>query len=162
MEDIYYSDNDSNNLKSYSPLMIAINENNIKLFNLLINNSFDIEYKNKEGDTALLLAVHLGNIYFVKKLNDFTANVNVLDENNFSPLLIALSLKNKDIIKFLIENGADVNLKTIDSNNNPIAPLDYAHRVLSIKVKDNYIIPEEYLSIIKHLLVKGAKPIFRL
>lgn len=162
MQNITYPKNEFNNLKRNSVLMDCIEDKQIDLFNNLLNDNVNIEYKNKDGNTALLCAIHSGDIYFVKKLIQFNANINVLDENNFSPLLIALSLKNKEIINLLIENGADVNLKTTDCNGNLIAPLDYAHRVLSIKVKDNYIIPEEYLCIIKNLLIKGAKPRFKL
>ena len=162
MQNITFPKNEFNNLKRNSLLMDCIENKQVDLFNILLKDNFNIEYKNKDGNTALLCAIHSGDIHFVKKLIQYNANVNVLDENNFSPLLIALSLKNKEIINLLIENGADVNLKTTDCNSNLITPLDYAHRVLSIKVKDNYIIPEEYLCIIKNLLIKGAKPIFRL
>lgn len=162
IENGFSPDDSDTNFDGHSALMIFIENNNINGVKLLLDNNCNIEHRNLAGQTALLLAVELGYINIVKKLIDHDANVNILDETYFSPLFIAISLKNKKIIKLLIESGANVNLITNDCNDIQISPLDYAHKVLSIKINNRLIISEEYLSIIKDLLKAGAKKVSKL
>lgn len=150
------------NFEGHSSLMIFIENNDIDGIKLLLDKNCNIEHKNAVGQTAILLAVELGYINIVKILIDHGANVNVLDETGFSPLFIAISLKNKKIINLLIESGANVNLITNDCNDIPITPLDYAHKVLSIKINNTFIILERYLSIFTDLLKADAKKVSEL
>ena len=92
--------------------MLSIEQKNIDLFKYLLKKKINIEYKNKDGNTALICAIHSSDPYFVKKLITYNANVNVLNKNKCSPLLVALSLKNNEIINLLIKNGADANLES--------------------------------------------------
>lgn len=155
-------DDSDTNFEGHSALMIFIENNNLDGIKLLLEKNCNIEHKNLAGQTALLLAVELGYVNIVKILIKHGANVNVLDETGFSPLFIAISLKNEKIIKLLIESGANVNQITNDCNDIPITPLDYAHKVLSIKINNTFIILERYLSIFTDLLKAGAKKVSEL
>ena len=112
MQNISYPKNYFENTNGNSIFMVSIEQKNIELFKYLLKKKkLNIEYKNKDGNTALLYAIYLGDPYFVKKLIRYNANVNVLNKNKCSPLLVALSLKNNEIINLLIKNGADANLE---------------------------------------------------
>ena len=140
-----------------SALMLFVENNNIDGVISLLRANCNIEHINLHGETALFLAVKLGNIEIVQELINHGANVNALNNHEYSPLLVAISIKNADIVTLLINSGADVNQKTNDLNNKPIAPLDYAHNTLSIKIDGKYKINKYYIRIIKDLLRAGAK-----
>lgn len=140
-----------------SALMLFIENHNINGVIALLRANCNIEHKNLNGETALLLAVKFGYTKIVKELIEHGADINVLNNHKYSPLLVAISIKNRDITRLLIYYGADVNLTTNDLNNKPIAPLDYAHNTLSIKINGKHKIHENYIDIIKDLLRAGAK-----
>lgn len=140
-----------------SALMLFVENHNINGVMALLRTNCNIEHKNFNGETALLLAVKFGYINIVEKLIEYGADVNVLNNDNFSPLIVSITIKNRDITRLLINYGADVNLKTNDIDNKPIAPLDYAHNTLSVKINGKHKIHKNYIDIIKDLLMAGAK-----
>lgn len=104
-----------------TPLIEAIQNNDIEKIKLLIKNNYDINKDLYEGDTALMHAIGMGNEKIIDLLLDAGANVNVKNENGLTALhLAAASLSYGDfklghrIILELIKKGADINAKAND------------------------------------------------
>ncbi len=111
---------------------------------LLGSTNFDINTKDKDGNTALMLAVRYNNTnsvnvllnYYKKKLED----INVKNNNGETALTLAIRYNNKDIIKHILkEANIEINVK----NNEGVSPL-----ILAIKL-DNQEIVQELISDIR-------------
>ncbi|XP_057319236.1 putative ankyrin repeat protein RF_0381 [Microplitis mediator] len=133
-------------------LIIAVENGNMKIVELLIRNKADINIEVAAAKTALSAAIIKGNFVIFKMLVDaiaglnslnllplhlavlqenyeFTeylissgANVNSLDGRRQTPLHISVTKKNKKIINLLLKNNADVNV--FDDDN--LSPLKIA------------------------------------
>ena len=137
-------------------LMSAIEADNIKAFDFIIEKNVNINEKDIDGKTALIYAIldkavqkNGYNNYdyeLINALTDKGANVNEKDNKGRTPLMYALMQKrtqdyyNYGIITFLIGKGANVNEKDAEGNT----VLTYAKK---------YSSPE----IIKILSDNGAK-----
>ena len=91
--------------KGETLLSYAINNNNYKLCDLLLNNpKLNLYYKDNNGNSYLHLAVKNQNEKLIKKLIE--KNINLNYKNNFgnTPIQIAYENGNKSIIKIL-NNG---------------------------------------------------------
>lgn len=78
------------NLKTATPLMIAVNAKEYNLSKFLIENGADVNIKNKEGETALMVATKWGDLETTKLLIDKGANVNAKDKEGKTALDIAI------------------------------------------------------------------------
>ncbi|WP_039457870.1 ankyrin repeat domain-containing protein [Candidatus Jidaibacter acanthamoebae] len=97
--------------KNYeTPLMVALNINDIKIARLLIEKGADVNTKARNGCTPLLRAVECCKHNFVEELIlKYGAEVNNNDENVYSPLMRAAYLGFDDTVEVLLKNNADVN-----------------------------------------------------
>ena len=74
------------------------------------DNRFDLNIKNKQGETPLLIATSKGNITMVDYLLKAGANPNISDyRTKLSPLMIASREGNEDLVMLLIRYNAEVN-----------------------------------------------------
>lgn len=91
---------------------------NIKLRGLLEDPSYEINAKDKFGNTILHQAVRYPNYKMIKLLIEKGADVNAKDESGITPLHEAVFCGKKDIenICALLEEGADVN--AVDESGN--------------------------------------------
>jgi ankyrin repeat protein len=89
----------------------------IKTLEVMLDNlrerklKFDINSKDKKGNTALHKAVINGSEEIVSLLLKNGADVNVKDIDGMTPLFLASMLGNENIIKLLLENNADPNAR---------------------------------------------------
>jgi ankyrin repeat protein len=100
--------------KGETLLSYAINNNNYKLCNLLLNNpKLNLYYKDNNGNSYLHLAVKNQNEKIIKKLIEKDTNLNY--KNNFgnTPLQMAYEYGNKSIIQLLNNYG----MKNLIRNN---------------------------------------------
>ncbi|WP_342257708.1 ankyrin repeat domain-containing protein [Spiroplasma endosymbiont of Nomada ruficornis] len=125
----------------YTPLQIAVKNNNIEMVKLLLENHADIDAQDVDGCTPLHLVVECNNIEMVKLLLENHADVNLKDINGCTPLHWAVECNNIEIVKLFIENGADIN-----AQDETLATTLY----LSIYTKN--------IEMVKLLLENGADP----
>lgn len=93
-----------------SPLMTAVNKNNTKEVENLINSGADVN-KKSIGATPLYTAVWRNNPEIVRLLLDKGADVNEKGTTSgWRPIHMAVKNGNAEIVKLLIEKGADINV----------------------------------------------------
>ncbi|KAI1731590.1 ankyrin repeats (3 copies) domain-containing protein [Ditylenchus destructor] len=137
-----------------TPLIIAVDTGNEKIFNLLVNqSSIDTNIKASDQKTALEIALlDRGNLYMAEKLADpkKKVEINVCDSNAQTLYHKAVKASNFAAIQFLAIRGADVN--RTDSNGS--TPL---HLFLNALPPHGEISPTQ-MDILKVLLKSGADP----
>ena len=81
------------------------------LFNLLIENSSNVNFINKEKETPLFASIYNNNSIMVKLLLGRGANVNIMNRVGTTPLLMSIKM---DIllVEMLLRYNADANLKS--------------------------------------------------
>jgi hypothetical protein len=90
--------------------MTAVNKNNTKEVESLINSGVDVNKKSL-GATPLYTAVWRNNIDIVSLLLDKEANVNEKGTTSgWRPIHMAIKNKNAEILKLLIEKGVDISI----------------------------------------------------
>ncbi len=99
-------------------LMMAIINQDYKLFELLIDNGANVNYHNTYGGQSPLIEACSYKQYdskFAKELVARGANVNdttnITSQAQLSPLMAAARSGNTTVVEFLIKNGADINYK---------------------------------------------------
>lgn len=89
----------------------------------LAKDNFNVNDKDKSGNTALHYAAECGSLENVQILiNEYIANPNVQDKTEQTPVHIASYNGDLEIVKFLVENKAD--LKLVDEDG--VTILNYA------------------------------------
>jgi ankyrin repeat protein len=107
--------------EGYTPLILAVYNNNVEVAEFLIEKGADVNGNSKMG-TPLMAAVVKNNQKCVEILLKNKADVSISDANGSTALHYAVMFKQEILIKLLIENKADINQK--DQRN--LSPLDYA------------------------------------
>jgi ankyrin repeat protein len=113
-----------------TPLIWAVNKDNIEMVKYLIKNNADVNVVTNYGVSPLLLAIKNNNYEMVKLLLKYGAKDNkslirAIEKNNSkivklliesgvnindtTPLIIAIDQENIDIVKLLIKYGVDIN-----------------------------------------------------
>jgi len=89
------------------PLMTeAINNNDAKLVEILINAGANLEVKTQHGDTPLLIAVVGASEKIVAMLLDAGADLHATDSSNRTPMdLVAKRTRNKDVVRDMLEKA---------------------------------------------------------
>ena len=131
-----------------TPLVIAVESNNIAQVNQLVAAGADPSLATLEGyTTPLMSAIYIQSNPMIERLLQLGAEPNQQDVQGASPLRYAIGLQNQTAVKLLIDAGADVNELTkqhwtplataIDINNLEIASLLLA-KGADINISDSY------------------------
>ncbi|MCB1175979.1 MAG: ankyrin repeat domain-containing protein [Leptospiraceae bacterium] len=100
--------------REMTPLMIAANDNNLEIANILIESGVDVNIKNKEnGKTALMYAASNGFIEMCQLIiADKDIVLNAKDKSGKTALMHAVFNARKEVTKLFIDAGANVNSRT--------------------------------------------------
>ncbi|EAY08176.1 hypothetical protein TVAG_302630 [Trichomonas vaginalis G3] len=109
------------------------------LFEYLIDHGANVNFKNKEGQTALHIALENNSHEIAELLISHGANVDPLNRSRETPLFYALKNDNLVDMEFLISHGADINRKFANDKT-------YIHFAIS-----------HNLEVVKLLIKYGAK-----
>ncbi|MCB9027436.1 MAG: ankyrin repeat domain-containing protein [Bdellovibrionaceae bacterium] len=75
------------------------------------NKEFNINQRNKQGQTLLMQLCAKGNFDGAKKFINMGADVKVKDFKGHTPLIFASNQGHLELVKLLIENGVDIDVK---------------------------------------------------
>jgi ankyrin repeat protein len=111
------------NQHGFTALMLAYQENNIDVFDLLLAKS-NIETRNNYGQNILMYTINMTNfdvnniLEYVKRILKKDINIiNTVDDIGWSVLMFAVNNGYKDIVNLLIEKGADINIQAKNGFN---------------------------------------------
>lgn len=93
-----------------TPLMIGLQFDS-KFAECILDYPIDINFRNKEGNTALMIASVENHISIVERLLKLGANPNIQNNKGYTALMLATGYNNVEIINLLLLNDADVNLQ---------------------------------------------------
>jgi ankyrin repeat protein len=108
--------------RSTTYLIMAVEKNNEKMVEALVNSGANVNEKDSFGDTPLHAAAAAGNLNITKYLIEKKAYVDAHDHSHTTPLITAISNKHPNIVKYLCENNANVN----KPDNDGLTPLHHA------------------------------------
>lgn len=97
--DIYNTDKKGNNALHLS----ARFENRANILDMLVRSNYDLNRKNRDGDTACHIAAQKGNLRQLEMLCRAEADFNQLNSHSLSPLYLAILNEKTDCITFLLE-----------------------------------------------------------
>jgi ankyrin repeat protein len=113
------------NEDGWTPLQLAVNEDDIDVVTYLISQKANVNPENIDKWTPLHEAAKLGLTEIADILINFGANINAKSDLGDTPLHCAVSYREqKDIVNLLLAKGADVNVV----NRSGKTPIDEAHR----------------------------------
>ena len=118
--------------QNYTPIMLAIEQGNVPLVELLIQNKADLGLN--AGDNHLIFFAYDYKMPFdvLSKIIDSGFEINKLNTDGESLLLKALHNNDKELVLYLLQKGADVNL----ANNKNETAVDY---VVSAEADDEIV-----------------------
>lgn len=103
------NDNNIGYSACYTPLTLAIKNNNIDIVNVLLSNNADVNLPDKEGRSPLSEAISNQNKDIVNILLNHNADVNLPNIDGLRPLSLAARNNNIELAKLLISHNADLN-----------------------------------------------------
>jgi ankyrin repeat protein len=129
---------DYSNFEGNTPLIVAVENDNLDLVNELISRKCSIDKKNDYGNTALIEACLNSNYFLINKLIDSGADINMKNMSDWTPLMFASANKFDDIIiiEYLISKGAICDLETTINMCNSIGNInisDYINKKIEKK-----------------------------
>lgn len=97
----------------WTPLMIAVAEENEEVVSLLIKSDANVNAKNKLGRTSLMFASTYGFYSIAKMLLENNANTDEIpnDKTGWTAIISAAYEGHYDIVSLLISHGADTNIQ---------------------------------------------------
>lgn len=139
-----------------SPLMYAVQEENLDYVKAIIQKKPYLMHKDIAGNTALLKAVFRKSEEIVEFLSK-QPNIGVNEPNNSNqtPLNTAIKMQNISMVNSLIWSGADISLhpyKTVESNN--VYGFDSQNMFTILHDEQDY----KTLDNFKALIIKGFNP----
>ncbi|ORX41400.1 ankyrin [Piromyces finnis] len=92
-------------------------DNDVKLFNFLIEKGLDINKVNNEGNTPLIeLCRYTTKYFYIPLLLENGAEINIRNNKGETALLVTCKYGDDRLVKKLVECGADVNIADNDGN----------------------------------------------
>lgn len=91
-------------------LVLAIQKGDVARLKTFIDKGFDVNARDKKGDTALMAAALVGQLAVVKFLLDRGADPNTQGDRGWTALELAAGQSNADVVTALKERGAQVTL----------------------------------------------------
>lgn len=130
-----------NNKKNYSNFILimtlfqAIRDSNLNLFNSLLEQGFNVNEIQFDGNTCLRAAIWHNQIKMVKLLIDHGANINT-KSNGDTPLHLAVRYNRVEIIKILLKNGANINIKDKYGNTPLMEVVTYGNNIMLLLLQN--------------------------
>ncbi|HTH44797.1 MAG TPA: ankyrin repeat domain-containing protein [Oxalicibacterium sp.] len=114
-----------------SGLMIAVRENAMRVFKVLLNaRDIDLDQKATNGDTPLMLAAFKANKPAVEALLQKGATVN---RPGWTPLHYAAAAGDNDIVQMLLDKSADLDARS-PNGTTPIMMAARGSHILTVKL----------------------------
>jgi ankyrin repeat protein len=114
-----------------SALMIAIRENAMRVFSVLIKaGALDVDQQAANGDTALMLAAFKANKPAVKALLDKGATVN---RPGWTPLHYAAAAGDNEIVQMLMDKSANLDARS-PNGTTPVMMAARGSHILTVKL----------------------------
>jgi len=108
-----HADINSQNIEGETPLMAAIDVEDIDRALFLINKKADLSLTDWKRETALMKAIqHNNQLAVVRSLLDNGAEVNAQNDNFYTALHLAVEPDNLEGFRLLLAHGADMNILT--------------------------------------------------
>ena len=86
-----------------------LNDEDIEIFQKVLESGIDINYQNKDGRTLLMAAAMHGVIELVQIYIDYGADLNVQDNDGQTALMLASLNDELEVVQLLLDNGANKN-----------------------------------------------------
>lgn len=102
-------------IDGWTPLMWAVQNNNIVFSNLLIDAGADLNLQDLYEETALIKAISQNYVETTRILIEAGADPNLSDSYGWTPLMAASTSGNIDLVRILLEAGADSSDKDEDN-----------------------------------------------
>lgn len=146
------------------PIHLAIKENQIEMFNFLINEIEDKDFQNKFGESMFHMSCNYGIDIISNKLIEYKVNINLQDyENQVTPIMYLIILNNHKIIN---EVFSKINFNIQDFNGNNILHyciiennITFVNRILDENI--DLDISNIYGKTFLHLLVENYDESFK-
>lgn len=151
----------------------GIEKNDIKTVQDYLAKGFDVNAKNRFGETALMIAAQNGNKNIVEMLIASGANVNAQNSYGSTALIKATCLHENEVVELLLDHGAAINAQSEDGNTALMWAANNAYndmlellleRGAAIDARDNtgrtalyMAIQEGHKDIVELLRTSGAK-----
>ncbi len=130
------------------PLINAIRKGHLNVVQSFIELKYNLNAKNKLGDSPLTVAAGAGNFEVVKLLLEAGADINIQDSGGLTPLMWAAKKGHKKVVNLLKQYGADLTIKDKQENS----ALTYAQEELqNAQRADNKAKIENYEAILRML-----------
>lgn len=148
-----------------TPIVVACENENIELIQLLINKGADVNISKHLAGTPLIKACKMDHIGVVELLLQNGANVSLIDFDGKTPLREARTKTHFTIIKQLIDKGFENGDKTLSSacyEGDLNAVKKFINAGSEVNLKDNVIAPIKaaclagHVDVVKELISKGA------
>ncbi|XP_071085594.1 serine/threonine-protein phosphatase 6 regulatory ankyrin repeat subunit A-like [Haliotis cracherodii] len=111
-------DINSKDCDGYTPLMLAAQEGNKKVFDLLVSNECDQFDVSDSGGNILHAACHSNNAMFVKDiLLHGVADIESRDEDGCTPVMLAAVEGQKEIFDLLVSEGCSLDVQDNEGHN---------------------------------------------
>lgn len=112
-------------------LLMTLVDDNLELFDLLLNYDADLDIKYEEGMTILMVALSLQKKRFIVKIFEHpTFNVNLQDDLGKTALMHAIKNRNVKVVEALLKCGAEINIK----DNNDDTAIFYALEIEDFEI----------------------------
>jgi len=112
-------------------LMVALQEDSMKVFDVLINaRGIDLNLRARNGDTALMIASYKGKVAAVKALLDKEAEPNT---TGWTALHYAAAIGNDEIVQMLLDASAYIDAGS-PNNTTPIMMAARAGKIMTVKL----------------------------
>ncbi|MBN1183939.1 MAG: ankyrin repeat domain-containing protein [Bacteroidales bacterium] len=103
--------------ENYTPIMVAAENGNLEIFNILKDHNATLEGLTPDGENILALATKGNNLEIVKYLvNEAGMNVNTGDVYNNTLMVLAVKNRSLEMVQFLIEKNANLDECTNDGD----------------------------------------------
>ncbi|ESO86313.1 hypothetical protein LOTGIDRAFT_176017 [Lottia gigantea] len=120
-----------------TPLMTAIQYNNIDVAILLIKKGCELDTQDNDKETALHFAVQLSTLSLIDFLIKHGANINIKDRNHNTPLILSTKRQEEKIAMLLMDNGADINIKDRYGDTPLIISIKNRYKKIAMMLIDN-------------------------
>ncbi len=100
-----------------SPLVLAISNNNMILFDYFIEKGAAINIRVEKGFTPLMVAAQYNNPYAIEVLISYGAFIDDISDRDFTALMIASQRGNLDAVVILCQYGADYYINSTCGNS---------------------------------------------